>query len=352
MRTICSLGVLIMVLFLFIPDFTACKPSVEDLIKRGLALTDEGLYEEAIQEFNKAIEIDSKDPSGYFYRGNTYAEKGDNEKAIADFTTAIELDPENANSYYNRGLCYSEKRDFDKAIADYTRTIEIDPNYAFAYYNRGLAYGRKGEHEKTIADCTKAIEIEPDHTKSYSVRGIAYSCIGECNYAINDFKKLLELDPEFKAVGEMSIYKGIRIPLSIRYPASWVSSPESSTTRSYPLFMRHDIFESGQLTITEPSFSEIGLSEMSLDEYADVVIATNKLLDPDLTLISQNYIDLLGSTKAKVIVFSIEGGQRISYRLIYIHEKSHLFNMTYTYHPSFVDIRSVICYSFATLHID
>jgi len=337
MRTICSLGALITVLFLIIPAVTACETSVEDFIKQGLALADEGRYDEAIQEFNKAIEIDSKYPSGYFYRGNTYADKGD---------------PENANSYYNRGICYSEKRDFDKAIADYTRTIEIDPNYAFAYYNRGLAYGRKGEHERTIADCTKAIEIEPDHTKSYSVRGIAYSYIGEFSNAINDFKKLIELDPEFNPVGEMSVYKGIRIPLSIRYPASWVSSPESSTTKSYPLFMRHDIFESGQLTITEPSFNDIGLSDMSLDEYADVVIAVNKSLDPDLNLISQNYIDLLDSAKAKVIVFSIEGGQRISYRLIYIHDKSQLFNMTYSYHPSFVDIRPTICYSFATLHID
>ncbi len=359
--------ILTVILFLVIPTAAACKsPSVtstpepklppptisiavEEYIERGLVLVDGGRYEEAIQEFNKAIEIDPNNPEIYFYRGNTYADKGDSDKAIDDFTKAIQLDPTNANAYYNRGISYSDKRDLDRAIADYSKTIELDPSYAFAYYNRGLAYGNKGEPDKAIADCTRAIEINPYHARSYNVRGISYSLQGKLDKAIADFRMGLELDPTLTPAGEMTLYKSSRIPLSIKYPASWVKSSDPSATFPYPLMKRHSIGPGGELTITEPTFEELGLSVMSLDEYADDVISVNKIQVPDFTLTSNDYLYISNGLKAKLIVFSTDNGQRIFYRLIYVHENSHIFNLTYSYYPLFEDTRPLINYSFATL---
>ena len=80
----------------------------------------------------------------YNNRGNTYNGKGAYDQAIEDFDKAIELNPKLTEAYYNRGNAYYGKKDYDKAIADYNKAIELNPNYAEAYYNRGVMYMNKG----------------------------------------------------------------------------------------------------------------------------------------------------------------------------------------------------------------
>jgi tetratricopeptide (TPR) repeat protein len=152
--------------------------------------------------------------------------------------------------------------------------------------------------------------------------------------------------------GPMSLYQGQRIPLSVRYPAEWVEgSLHTADTPSYPLTLRHSAKFGSQLTITEPSFVELGLPEMSLDEYTKEVISTQIIIAPDFTLITEDYIDLENGAKAKFIVFSADSAQRMFCRLIYVHDNGIIFNFTYSYRPSVENIVSLISYSFNTLHI-
>lgn len=150
--------------------------------------------------------------------------------------------------------------------------------------------------------------------------------------------------------GPMVMYHGERIPISIQIPATWVVTPEQSPP-SYPLTMKHSVTTPSQLTITEPNFVELGLNETSLDTYADIVISAQKTHFPDLVIISQSYIDVSENGRAKVIVFSVEGGNRVFYRLIYIYKNGFLLNFTYAYRPSVEDIRPLIGYSFGTLRL-
>ena len=44
---------------------------------------------------------------------------------IADFNRAIELDPKQPRAYMNRGFAKQAKGDHDGAIADYNRALEL-----------------------------------------------------------------------------------------------------------------------------------------------------------------------------------------------------------------------------------
>ena len=50
------------------------------------------------------------------------------EEAIEDFSAAIELDPEEAWAYHFRGWTYAVLQKFDDAIKDFTKAIKTDPN--------------------------------------------------------------------------------------------------------------------------------------------------------------------------------------------------------------------------------
>jgi tetratricopeptide (TPR) repeat protein len=67
--------------------------SFNDLYFKGLSELGKNNYEEAINNFTKAIELDPKDASVYNNRGNAYANLNKYEEALNDYNKAIELDP-------------------------------------------------------------------------------------------------------------------------------------------------------------------------------------------------------------------------------------------------------------------
>ena len=104
----------------------------------------------------------------YLVRADTNSSLYD--RAISDFNKAIEIDPKHAMAYSNRGNAYGEKGQYDRAISDYTKAIEINPRFAAAYYNRGLAYHKKGEYDKAWEDVYKAqslgLQVHPGFLKA------------------------------------------------------------------------------------------------------------------------------------------------------------------------------------------
>lgn len=95
----------------------------------------------------------------YYNRGIAYSEKGEVERAIEDYTKAIELNPKFAEAYYQRGIAYRIKGDYKLAIADYTKAIDLKPDDADAYYRRSRAWVHIGEPEEAKSDMAIASNI-------------------------------------------------------------------------------------------------------------------------------------------------------------------------------------------------
>jgi tetratricopeptide (TPR) repeat protein len=62
-------------------------------VGRANTLNTLGRYQEALEDYDKAIEIDSKLANAYVNRGSAYSHLGATEKAIADYEKGLELDP-------------------------------------------------------------------------------------------------------------------------------------------------------------------------------------------------------------------------------------------------------------------
>ena len=80
------------------------------------------------------------DANGFHDRGNLYSRHGNYERAVQDYNRAIEMDPDFAEAYYDRGCSYHEVGLNEEAIADLTRAIELNPQAARYYGRRSLAY--------------------------------------------------------------------------------------------------------------------------------------------------------------------------------------------------------------------
>ncbi len=71
----------------------------------------------------------------YVSRGKSYFFEGQADKAIEECNKAIDLDPKNPSAYYIRGYCYNMKAQYEKAIGDMKRGIALDPK---GYQTNGI----------------------------------------------------------------------------------------------------------------------------------------------------------------------------------------------------------------------
>lgn len=130
-------------------------------IEKGVALVVEGKYNEAIEVFNKAIQLNPNDAVAYNNRGAAYGQIGNYKQQIEDCNKALQLDPKDAVAYNNRGVAYGELGNHEQEIADCTKAIELNPRLAVAYYHRGLAYQKLGNRKQAEKDKRSAYALNP-----------------------------------------------------------------------------------------------------------------------------------------------------------------------------------------------
>lgn len=157
-------------------------------VYRGNAYDIKGEFERAMADYEKAIKSDPKNPIAYFERGIAYAHKGKLDNAIEDFSSAISLDKA-FGYYYNRGLAYANKKMLDAALDDFTNAIKLNPRFAMSFYDRGVVLSEKGQHSKAIDDFTSALTIDRKLATAYHNRGIAYEKTGQRGKMTEDYKK-------------------------------------------------------------------------------------------------------------------------------------------------------------------
>ena len=98
-------------------------------------------------------------PHIYFNRGNVRSILGNRLGAIEDFDRAIQMDPEYEDAYNCRGAVKESIEDNEGAIADYSIILEMNPGNSLAWFNRGNTYFNIGNKGKACADWIKAKEL-------------------------------------------------------------------------------------------------------------------------------------------------------------------------------------------------
>ena len=152
-----SVTVLLILFCIFVT--ISAGETAEEWNNIGVYLIGQGKYKEAMDAFNKSIELNQNLVPALFNRGRLYGNLGQYGKAIEDFNKVIELNPNDSDAYRYRGAAYSVIGQHKEAIEDLNKAIELNPNDVRAYLARALVYYNLKEFEKTINDCDKVIEI-------------------------------------------------------------------------------------------------------------------------------------------------------------------------------------------------
>jgi len=180
---------------------------------RGEILEKMGDKEKAIQDFSKAIEIDTTYTLAYRSRAIIYEGMKKYDLALSDIDALIKYPSSVGSQSYNclwRGHILTRIENYEEALKEYTRAIEFYPDNVFAYESRSRVYGEIGEHELALADVDTIIKKASSPNSKHNVlRGKTLLKSGDKEGAIREYNKAIEIDTDdiFAYLERISFYE-------------------------------------------------------------------------------------------------------------------------------------------------
>lgn len=171
------------------------------LNRRGLVFYALRKYQEAIEEFDKAIVLDPIESDFHNNKGLALAKIGLYEMALYEYNKAITVNPNNVLYVYNKANVLSKLKKYQEALREYDKIIDLRPNDPDFYNNRGVTLLYLNNFKEALDEFNKARRLDDKDPYIHFNKGIALLSLKRFKSSLKEFEKAIELDPnnqEFK----------------------------------------------------------------------------------------------------------------------------------------------------------
>ena len=162
----------------------------------GRYLYNEGHIEEAMEQYDKSIQINPNNSEAQYNLGLALADKGRFEEAIEKYRQAIQISPNYSEALSSLGAALVAKGRFEEAIECFRKAIQINPNFSDALFNLGVALAAQGRFEEAIKNYRQAIQINPKFSDALSNLGVALAAQGRFDEAIENYRQAIQINPK------------------------------------------------------------------------------------------------------------------------------------------------------------
>lgn len=142
--------------------------------EKAFRYMENGAYEIALQEYNKAIAIKGENTDYLLNRGKVKLKLSDLDGAANDFHQVMQLVPENEQVYLNMALVEYKKGRYHEAVELLDMALFYFNEYALAYYNRAIAYHALKKNEKACSDIKMAEKLKMDIPEELMMKVCSY----------------------------------------------------------------------------------------------------------------------------------------------------------------------------------
>ena len=194
---LCELGKLTEAIEVFDRTIDLNINLVESYYNRGIVQHRAGQFKQAIESYKNATRLDSKHVKSLYNSGVALTSVGQLDDAINVYSKVIHLDPNNAEAHGNKGFCLKRQGKIELSLQSFNQAIQLRPDYAEALNNRGNAFKELGQLTRALQDLDRAIAVEPNYAIAYNSRGSALQSLGLMSSAIESFSKAIRLQPDF-----------------------------------------------------------------------------------------------------------------------------------------------------------
>ncbi len=160
--------------------------------------------ERAMTSGQQAIALNSYLAGPHVTMGIIFRITGRYEQAIEEFKTALNLDPLNADAYRELATAYDNSNQLDEAEKTYRRAIDLRPSSWLSYKDLGVFYVGHSRYRDAEQPYLKMISLTPDNDWAYRNLGTLYQLEGRNNEAEEMLKKAIGLKPTVEAYANLA----------------------------------------------------------------------------------------------------------------------------------------------------
>jgi tetratricopeptide (TPR) repeat protein len=135
--------------------------------------------------------------NAHLRQGGYYLNQGSYEKAQQEFDKALALNPSSAKAYNLSGLVRFQQKDYQSAEGQFLKAVALDPSFAPAYNNLGGVYAMRNQWSAAKEMLKKAISLSPDMASAHFSLGTVHFNLGEAEEGTACFAKGIALDPDY-----------------------------------------------------------------------------------------------------------------------------------------------------------
>ncbi len=151
-----------------------------------------------------ALKANPQLASAHITRGHIQNGTGDYEGAVESYQQALQLDSRNPEALYGLGAAYASLGQVATAESTYLRAVSYRPGDWRAHKKLGVFYLTNGLFEKALKPLQFVVDLTPDNAQGYNNLGVAYMRLGRYEEARKNYQRTIDLDPRVSAITNMS----------------------------------------------------------------------------------------------------------------------------------------------------
>jgi eukaryotic-like serine/threonine-protein kinase len=162
--------------------------------------------DQALANCRAALLIDDRLPAVHVTLGHLQATVGKTDLALQEFQKALEINSRDAGALIGMAGVYEQTGHTPDAEATYMRAIALRPDYWEGYSVLGAFYSRQKRVQDSLAQYRRVIELTPDSPEGYSDLGVEYMELkdSQSNAAAEAaFLKSIQLAPNYQAYANL-----------------------------------------------------------------------------------------------------------------------------------------------------
>jgi tetratricopeptide (TPR) repeat protein len=160
--------------------------------------------------YEDAVRYNDKNPAAYAGLGDVFEALDENEKALTNYEKAYQLDNNLTEIYTPLGILYYGKNDISKADDFLSRALTTDKENAAANYYLGLIRLKQKRFDDAKTVLQQSIKSDANQAESHYNLGAAFDALNEDASAISEYQEAIRLNPKYMEAyfGLGTIYYG------------------------------------------------------------------------------------------------------------------------------------------------
>jgi len=151
------------------------------------------LFDQAVEAYNKALELRPFYAEAYVGLGDAKAAKGDVNGAVSAYQKALQHNPLNPKVHVSLGkIYYAEKGLYYESVTAYKKAVELDPMYVEARIGLAEVYEDKGLYQEAIAEYRRVVEMDAKNTGALYNLALVYEKV-DPREAISLWERYIQL---------------------------------------------------------------------------------------------------------------------------------------------------------------